>query len=153
MGWLLKKEFIFLGGQKGFSLLELVISVAILGFIGTGVILALDTNARASRTLDEQVVATNLATAYLEALRELPYDNTYPEYSSAGDGINIPPGYSVGIDVVYTDNYIDPDEGTTVWVEDYTGTEKLQRIRVTVSREDGKPVLSICTFKTGFTGF
>ena len=139
-------------GQRGFSLLEVVIAVAMLGFIGTGVILAIDTNARASRTLDEQVVATNLATAYLEAIRVLPYGTTYPEYSTAGDGINIPPGYSVSIDVVYTDNYLDPDEGPTEWVEEYTpnNDEYLQRIRVIVSREDGKPVLSMCTFKTGY---
>ncbi len=148
MGRLAKSWFRLPQGQAGFSLLETLIAVVIFGFIGTGVVLALDTNARASRTLDEQVIATNLATAYLEAIRELPYDNTPPEYSEIN--ITTPPRYSVGIDVVYTDNYIDPGEGTTVWVPDYTGTENLQRITITVSREGGKPVLSICTFKTGY---
>ncbi|MFC1990232.1 prepilin-type N-terminal cleavage/methylation domain-containing protein [Chloroflexota bacterium] len=146
MGWLLKGLFRFFRGQSGFSLLEALIAVAILGFIGTGVVLSLDTNARASRTLDEQVVATNLATAYLEALRELPYDNAYP-YEYSGISIAAPPGYSVDINVVYTDAY--SDNGTTVWVDE-PGTAKLQRIRVSVSREDGKTVLSICTFKTGY---
>ncbi|MFC2041369.1 prepilin-type N-terminal cleavage/methylation domain-containing protein [Chloroflexota bacterium] len=147
MGWLLKGLFRLFRGQRGFSLLEVIIAVAILGFIGTGVVLALDTNARASRTLDEQVVATNLATAYLEALRELPYDNDYP-YEYSGINIATPPGYSANITVVYTNDY--KDDGTTVWVDEPPGSKELQRIRVSVSREGGKPVLSICTFKTGF---
>ncbi|MFC1985268.1 prepilin-type N-terminal cleavage/methylation domain-containing protein [Chloroflexota bacterium] len=147
MRWLVKGKFRFLRGQRGLTLLEVLIAVSILALIGVGVVRAIDTNARASRTLDEQVVATNLATAYLEALRELPYDNAYPnEYSNIN--VDTPPGYSANITVVYTNDY--KDDGTTVWVDEPPGSKELQRIRVSVSRENGKPVLSICTFKTGF---
>ena len=121
----------------GISLIEVVVVVGILGFIGTGVIMALDTNARAGRTLDEQVTATNLAAAQLEVIKQLPYAAAYP---GAGYNIDIPSGYSVDIDIDYSDN-------GTAWFDTYTD-ETLQRIVVTVSREGGKPVLSICTYKT-----
>ena len=103
-----------------------------------GLLTALDANSRANRTLDEQTTAVNLITTYLEDIRELPYSDNY---SSAGDGINIPSQYSVVI--------------RTKWSSDgenfgpYTGSdnETLQLIRISVSREGGKPVLSMSTFK------
>lgn len=147
MRWLGKKRFEFFGGQGGFTLLEIIIAVGILGFIGGGVVLALDTNSRATRVLDEQVEAVNLATAYFEAIRQLDYDKNSPnEYSTAGDNIDIPPQYSVDIDVKYS------NDGTT-W-NDYdplaNPAQTIQRITVIVSREGGRPVLSICTFRTEF---
>ncbi len=47
--------------------MEVMVAIGILGFIGAGVILGIDANSRAERTLDEQVTASNLATAYIEA--------------------------------------------------------------------------------------
>ncbi|MFC1931770.1 hypothetical protein ACFLXJ_06190 [Chloroflexota bacterium] len=109
------------------------------------VLFALDTNSRASRTLDEQVVGINLATSYLEAIGQLPYDNNSPnEYSSVSENITISPQYSVVIDADYSDD-------STSWVDTYsTANQTLQRITISVLREGGKPVLSICTFRTEF---
>ena len=137
MRCLLKGKFKLFREQKGFSLLEILVTVGILAVIGTGLLTALNNNARATRTLDEQVVGGNLAVAYLEAIKELPYSDNY---SSAGDNIFVPMQYSVTIDIQYSDN------GTN-WVDSHTD-EVLQMITVRISREGGKPVTSICTLRT-----
>jgi prepilin-type N-terminal cleavage/methylation domain-containing protein len=124
-------------GQRGFSLLETLVAVAILGLLGTGLLSALGANAKAAGIIDEQVTATNLAAAYLEALKELPYAEDYP---GAGDGIVIPPQYAVTLYIQYS------SDGAT-WESSYSG-QKLQKISIVVSREGGKPVLSVCTFRT-----
>lgn len=122
--------------QKGFSLLEVLIAVGILGFVGAGVVTALDTNSRATLTLDQQVTATNLASAFLEQIKELSYDSTYP---NIGDDITIPPQYSVDIDIYFSDN-------GTAWVDTYN-SETLQKIIISISKGE-RPILSICTYKT-----
>ena len=128
-------------GQRGFSLLEVLVAVGILGIVGVGVLQAIDTNARATRTLDEQVVASNLATAYIEAIKTMPYYTTVQDYLNDEKitSITIPPQYNVNVNIDFT------SDGTTFGL--YTGTETLQKIAVTVSREGDKPVLSICSFK------
>lgn len=131
-----QKAAAYLNDQRGFSLIEVLVAVGILGFIGVAVIAALDTNSRAARTLDEQVVAANLATAYLEVIKEFPYAATYP---NAGDNITIPFQYSVVINTECS------SDGTT-WAS-CSGSETLQKITVIVSRE-GKGVLSLCTYRT-----
>jgi len=83
------------------------------------------------------VVAANLATAYLEAIKASPYDNTYP---NAGDDITLPFQYSVTVDVAYS------NDGGTTWVDSYTD-EVFQRITVIISRE-GSHVLSVCTYRS-----
>ena len=128
----------FLWGQRGFSLIELLIAVGILAFIGVGIALALDTNYRAGRTLDEQVTATNLVTDYFEAIRELPYAATYP---NAGDNITVPFQYSVDINTECS------SDGENFGACTGSDNETFQLIEVCASRE-GKPVLRICDYRT-----
>jgi len=145
MRWLEKKRFRFLRGQKGLTLIEVLVAAAILGAIGVGLLNALDTNAKATRQLDEQVVATNLATAYLEAIKAAPYDSTEPYYDVAVAGITIPPQYIVDVDIQFSS---DGASGDGIdWVDTYTD-ETIQKIAISVSREGGTQILSICTFKT-----
>ncbi len=145
MRWLRKGRIKFLRGQRGIGLLETLIAAAILGLIGTSVLTALNTNAKATGTLDEQVVATNLATAYIEAIKASTYDTTEPYYDDAVAGITVPSQYDVYLDIAFTDDGL-PNDGIT-WVGTYTD-QTIQKLTVTVSREGGKPVLIICAFKT-----
>ena len=124
--------------ESGFTILEVLIAVGILGFIGVAVIVALDTNSRAVRTLDERVVATNMATAYFEAISKSDYDTEPPYYDNVVDNITIPAQYEVNYSVSFS---VDGH----VWSDTYSG-ETLQKITVFVSHQ-GKPVLSMCTFK------
>ena len=141
MRWLIRGKFKLFREQPGFTLIEVLIAVGILAAIATGFLTALNTSSRATRGLDEQVTASNLAAAYLEAIRELPYENTYPEYSSAAASIAVPPQYSVVIDCDYSSD-------STTWWDTYSSSDHtLQRITVIVSRE-GRYILSICTYRS-----
>ena len=149
MRWLRKGKLRFLQGQKGIGLLETLIAVAILGAIGVSLLTALNTNARATRTLDEHVVATNLATAYIEVIKALPPDDLqypWPTCPSPEDVITIPPQYIVNVNITFS------SDGTT-WVDyNIEDPQTLQKLAVTVSREGGKPVLTICAFKAKRVG-
>ena len=138
MRWLGKGRLRLFRGQRGFTLLEVLVAVGILGFIGAGVAMALDTNYRATRTLDEQVVAANLATAHIEAMRSLPYAATYP---NASENITIPSQYTVIIDTECSSDNINFHECTG------SDNETFQLIQIMVSREGG-PVLRFCTYRT-----
>ncbi len=130
-----KARFRFFLGQTGFTLLEVLVCVAILGFIGVCVVKGLDTVSRSTRINDEKTVGGNLATEYLESIKGMPYAATYP---SAGASITIPPQYSVAVNIAFS------ADGTN-WVYTYTG-QTLQKISISVSRQ-GRPVLSTCTLR------
>jgi type II secretory pathway pseudopilin PulG len=118
--------------------MEILVALGILGVIGVGLLAALNTNSRATRTLDEQVKAANLAVAYIEVIKESSYAAAYP---SAGDNITLPAQYEVVVETQCS------SDGTNF--SDCTGSdnETLQKIIAIVSR-DGKPVLSLCTYRT-----
>ena len=145
MRWLGKERLRFLRGQRGFTLIEVLVAAAILAVIGVGLLNALDTNAKATRQLDEKVVATNLATAYFEAIKAVPYDITDPYYDDAVADITIPPQYIVDVDITFSN---DGAWGDGIDWGPYTGVETIQKLAITVSRDGGKHILTICTFKT-----
>jgi type II secretory pathway pseudopilin PulG len=132
----LKKLGQLVHSRIGFSLLEVLVAVGILGFIGVTIVQALDTGYRSARTLDEKVTARTLISAHMENIKQLPYSANYP---SASENITIPQQYSVIVSTECTDD--------DVTYQTCTGNETLQRIIVSVLRE-GRPVLRICTFRT-----
>ncbi|MFC2033832.1 prepilin-type N-terminal cleavage/methylation domain-containing protein [Chloroflexota bacterium] len=138
MRWLNKIKSEFTKKQKGFSLLEVLVAIGILALIGVSILRALDTNYKTWGICDEQAEAANLAVAHIEAIKELPYASTYP---NASENITIPNQYNIVID---TECSYDGDNFTSC-----TGSENetFQRITILISREEGKPVFSLCSYR------
>ena len=131
-----------LRGQRGFTLLEVLIALFILGALGAALLTALQTNARATRTLDEKVQGANLAAAYLEEIRDTPWTH---DYSAVGSTIPKPPQYTVTVELQCATEAVNnvPNFGPCTGSE----AETLQKINVVVKRE-GRPVLSLCTYRS-----
>ncbi len=121
--------------QKGFTLLEVLVAVAIMAVIGVVVLQAFDSVSAATRNNNERTIAANICTDFLEAIKEMEFAEDYPD---AGDGISIPPDYEIMLNITFT------EDGEN-WVSTYSG-QTLQKIVVAVYRE-GKPVFSICTLR------
>ena len=59
--------------QRGFALLEMLMTLALLGIIGTGFMSAVSTASLSTTRLDEHVQAVALARSQLEEIKSLPY--------------------------------------------------------------------------------
>ena len=102
-------------------MLEVLLSLALVGIVVAGILSALATSSRATITNDVQTTAQNLAEGQIEYVRRQLYDgNDPPEYQVLAD---VAAGYSVSCTAVRLDpegDGSDDDDG-------------LQRITVTVS--------------------
>ena len=112
---------IFSGNEAGVTLIEALVSLAIMGIIAAVFLSGLATTARASLISDEQATAESLARSQMEYVKALSYDPEASEYSAA----TIPSGedytnYSVSI---LAEPLNSPDDG-------------IQRITVTVKHYD-----------------
>ena len=107
--------------QEGFTLVEVLVSLALLGVVLGGFLGALTTSSRATLLNDEQATAQNLAEAQMEYVRGQFYDvaNNPPQYQILPD---VPQGYGV----TCTASRLDP-EG-----DGPADDDGLQRIVVTV---------------------
>jgi len=130
-----KPIFGFFHSQTGFTLIEVLVAVAIIATVGIAVLQGYQTVSTSTRMNDERMVAGSLATQYMDAIKNVPYAATYPEIA---EGITVPPQYSVAVHISYS------SDGTT-WTSTYTD-QKLQKINVAVSRES-RSILSICSFR------
>ncbi len=83
------------GRQRGSSLIEVIVALAIFGTIAVVFLLAISTGLFTAGKIDERAVAQNLARNQIEDIRSQPYsyDNLYPVTSS------FPTGYTVIINV------------------------------------------------------
>jgi type II secretory pathway pseudopilin PulG len=131
---LLRRGFTLLWGQKGISLIEVLVAVGLLGAIGGGVAYALFSGFRASGTVDEYATAERLARTQLEDIRNAAYDETlplgYPE-------ITLPADYSISVDVIKDDAF-EGNVGIDAGV--------IQTISITVSY-NGQALVQLDTYK------
>jgi prepilin-type N-terminal cleavage/methylation domain-containing protein len=80
--------------EKGFSLIEVLISLAIIGIVSVGFLSALATSSKAAVKNDQIDTARTLAQSQMEYVRKQPYASTYTPESISGSDYA---GYSASI--------------------------------------------------------
>jgi len=69
----------FIGSSRGFTLVEVLIALAILGIVAVAFLSALATASTALILADERTTAESLTRAQLEYVKSQPYNSTAPE--------------------------------------------------------------------------
>jgi prepilin-type N-terminal cleavage/methylation domain-containing protein len=117
--------------EKGFTLIEVVIAIGILGIIAAAFMAALAGASRALFTADERATAESLARSQMEYFKSQPYSDN-GTYTKLPDG-DIPEGYDI------------------VWpptVDNVTGQSGLQKITITVRHTvNSKDVITLEGYK------
>ncbi|MFQ5925300.1 MAG: prepilin-type N-terminal cleavage/methylation domain-containing protein [Dehalococcoidia bacterium] len=124
-------------GQKGLTLLEVMIAVAIFGIIASGLFMALNVSSKTTATTNRLTTAESLTRSELEYVKALPYDETNnpPQYI-VDPGLTIPTGYSI----VVTAERLDPKG-------DGTGNDDgIQKVTVNVYFE-GELIVATVDYK------
>ena len=85
-------------GQRGFTLIEVLITVALMGIVFTGFLLALSTASKANLLTDTRATAESLARSQLENVKQQVYiiapDGGEATYSKIDAG-DIPEGFTI----------------------------------------------------------
>ena len=113
---------VFEGRSRGFSLIEVVIAIALIGIIGATILSALSTATLTLIIADRRATAESLARSQIEYVKDLlPYDSEDPQwYEHPGVESSDYPGYFVSVSAEPLHN---PDDGIqliTVTVTYYT---------------------------------
>ena len=128
----------FRGGSRGFSMLEVVIAIALLGIIAVSVLSALQTAALALVSADRRATAESLARTQMEYVRYSPYDSElaegHPQYDLDPE-ITLPPDFGVVTTAIRLNKDENPNDD-----------DGIQQITVTVSH-DGLVVVTLEDFK------
>ena len=129
-------------GQDGLTLMEMLVSMAILGVIGVGFMSGMTTAFRARDISRERVTAENLARNQLEYIRYVAYDALDYGAEVPPPSITVPAGYSI---TVTTTDYCD---GTgEPGFEPCYDPANIQKNTVKVSR-DGRTLVTVEDLKT-----
>ena len=120
----------FRGSSRGFSMLEVVIAICLLGIIAISVLSALQTAAMALISADRRATAESLARTQMEWVRYSEYDDDlaegHPEYSLDPQiQSTLPPDFSVITTAIRLNRDENPDDD-----------DGIQQITVTVSHEE-----------------
>ena len=128
-------------GEKGFSFLEVILAVGILGFIGVVFMTALSTAFSSQDIVRDHVRGENLARAVLEEVRFMAYQppsaGPYCYTDCYTPTVSPPTGYSF---TLKTERFCTPDPPCTL------SDHNIQKNTVRVTR-DGKPVLTVSDLK------
>jgi prepilin-type N-terminal cleavage/methylation domain-containing protein len=126
--------------QDGFSLMEILVSMAIVGILSTSVAGALSTAHKTNIAGNEMTTAESVARSQMDYVQNQPYDtaNATPVYAVLSD---LPSGYSIVTPMAVR---LDPkDDGTA-------NDDGLQQITVTVKRGT-EIVYTLIDFKNNLT--
>ena len=108
--------------ENGFSLIEVLIAIAVLGIFGAGLVMSLSTASKVLLTTDIRDTARDLAEAQMENTQTQPYDaSNHPIYPALA---TLPYGFSVNM----TATRLDRGHGT----ENDTG---IQHITVSIIKD------------------
>lgn len=116
--------------EKGFSLIETIASLGILGIIGVGLLGALAVSSRATITMEERQTAANLAETQMEYVKS----QTYQAYGASYELALVLSGY--------------PDYAVTTDTDAVPALSSgnIQKITVTVIRQD-RTILELEDYK------
>ena len=135
---IVKARKVFGGSSRGFSMLEVVIAIALLGIIAISVLTALQTAALALINADRRATAESLARTQMEYVRYSNYDDIleegHPQYDLDPE-ITLPPYYGVETTAVRLNKDENPSDD-----------DGIQEITVAVSHE-GLVVVTLEDFK------
>jgi prepilin-type N-terminal cleavage/methylation domain-containing protein len=125
--------------EKGFSLIEILLAMALIGILGTAIPSALSGANRATITASQHITAESLARSQMDYIQDQPYDsaNATPVYTVIPD---LPASYSI---VTPMAQRLDPMGNGTA------NDDGLQQITVTVKYHD-KVVYTLVDFKVNF---
>jgi len=141
----LTKKIVFTTGeQRGVTLLETLIALALLGIFGVAFLAAISTSSITMANVEKKVNIENLARAQMEYIKNYPYINyiygppdTPPDYQTLDEldptdpyAIAIPTGYSINVTAVALHQ---PDGG-------------IQKVTTTILR-DGENLLVVEGYK------
>ena len=125
--WLARVK-VLVQDQRGLSLTETIIAVAILGITAVAFVYALSTSSVAVREADQELVAQSLARTQIEYIKGCSYNSTATTYPV----LDAPERYIVSVNVTsIPETGDDPD---------------IQKILVTISR-DGANILTVEDYK------
>ena len=83
--------------QKGFSLLEVTIAIALLGIIAAGFLAALSTSFHTVFIADERATAESLARSQMECVKSEDYDYNDPQYEQTDVPSSDHPDYTISV--------------------------------------------------------
>jgi len=118
--------------EKGFTLIEVLVALAVMGMIGAAFLGSLATSSNAIFIADEKATAESLARSQMEYFKNQGYDYNDPQSYEQVD-IESPahPGYFISVDA---DPLHDPDDG-------------IQKITVTVDHLEKQQVIILEDYK------
>ncbi len=110
--------------EKGFTLIEVLVALAVLGIIAAAFLGALATSSNAIFIADEKATAESLARSQMEYTKKHGYDAIYnpPQYGIDPD-LDIPEGYEINM----TAERLDPDSDGT------DDDDSIQKITISVN--------------------
>jgi prepilin-type N-terminal cleavage/methylation domain-containing protein len=144
----------FRGGSRGFSMLEVVIAIALLGIIAVSILASLQTAALALISVDRRATAESLARTQMEYVKVQGYLPAPDGGEVTYDEIEINPNESPGY-TIWSVNRDDEVVADVIGVPWYSGSgnstavyedKGLQRIKVIIKHDD-KVVVTLEDFK------